>query len=234
MAIYVMSDIHGEYDKYLRMLNKIRFSDNDDLIILGDVVDKGSQPIELLRDMMMRPNVYPIMGNHDLLALDVLRKLAVDITEENAESQVDITVMNELIDWLYEGGKTTYDEFVRLDKEEREEVIEYLSEFSYYEVIDVGEKTFILVHAGLGNFRPDKKLSEYSVEELIMYRTDPEKKYFDDDSVYVVTGHTPTLIYSGKPEIYRSHNNICIDCGAVSECGRLACLCLDTMEEFYV
>ena len=66
-----------------------------------------------------------------------------------------------------------------------------------------------------------------------MDRHDPSKDYFDDKDIYVITGHTPTMIYTGKAEIYHSSNNICIDCGACMG-GRLACLCLDTMEEFYV
>ena len=70
--IYVMSDLHGEYDKYLAMLKKIKFSDDDELYILGDVVDRGQKPVEILRDMSMRHNVFPIMGNHDKMAIDVL------------------------------------------------------------------------------------------------------------------------------------------------------------------
>ena len=38
---YVMSDLHGHYQKYLQMLDMIHFSDNDDLYMLGDVVDRG-------------------------------------------------------------------------------------------------------------------------------------------------------------------------------------------------
>ena len=52
--IYVMSDLHGEYDKYLAMLKKIKFSDADELYILGDVVDRGKKPVEILQDMSMR------------------------------------------------------------------------------------------------------------------------------------------------------------------------------------
>ena len=100
--------------------------------------------------------------------------------------------------------------------------------------MDVGEKTFILVHAGLGNFRKDKKLSEYSPEELLLTREDPDKRFFDDENIYIVTGHTPTPLIHGKAEIYHSANNIYIDCGACFASGRLACLCLDTMQEFYI
>jgi len=46
---YVMSDLHGKYEKFLQMLDTIHFSDDDDLYILGDVVDRGPQSVELLR-----------------------------------------------------------------------------------------------------------------------------------------------------------------------------------------
>lgn len=85
--------------------------------------------------------------------------------------------------------------------------------FGWYETVDVGERAFLLVHAGLGNYRPGKKLEEYSLEELTMVRPDYQTQYFPDDSIYVLSGHTPTKLLSGKWEIYRSHNNIaCTDC----------------------
>ena len=43
----------------------------------------------------------------------------------------------------------------------------------------------------------------------------------------------PTKLISGKWEIYHSHNNIVIDCGAAFG-GRLACLRLEDMAEFYL
>lgn len=234
MATYVMSDIHGEYEKYRRMLEKINLLDEDNLFVLGDVVDRGGRPVSVLLDMMGRPNVFPLFGNHDLVAFDVLRKLEAEITEENYATQIDIETMNELIDWLHDGGQTTIDEFRTLDTEKRAEVLDYIATFSLCEVIDVGERTFILVHAGLGNFRKGKKLREYTATELLGMRGDPDFRYFEDETVYVVMGHTPTLTITGKAEIYHSHNNIFIDCGACRKNGRLACLCLDTMEEFYV
>ena len=233
MPTYVMGDIHGEYDKYCRMLEKIALSAEDTLYVVGDVVDRGPQPMEILLDMMNRENVYPICGNHDFLALDMLKKLDVEITEENAETHLDVNTMNEFLDWMHDGGRTTMEGYRRLSDEQKRDVLDYLADFAMYEAAEVGDRVFILVHAGLGNFRLGKKISEYTIKELIMDRSDPDRQYFEDESIFVVTGHTPTLLISGKAEIYHSHNNICIDCGACMG-GRLACICLDTMEEFYV
>ena len=49
----------------------------------------------------------------------------------------------------------------------------------------------------------------------------------------IITGHTPTLAINGKDKIYHNKNNIVIDCGCTYG-GRLACLRLDDMKEFYV
>ncbi len=231
--VYVMSDIHGCFDKYVQMLELINFSDEDELYVLGDIVDRGSEPIKVLLDMMKRPNVFPVMGNHDLLALDILKKLSVDITEDSFSTQVDITVINEMLDWLSNGGSTTMESFQKLNRCQRSNILDFISDFPLCDIVEVKDKTFILVHAGLGNFSPTKKLSSYTAEELILSRNNPDIRYFSDDSIYIVTGHTPTLSITGKSEIYISNNNICIDCGAVFG-GRLACLCLDTMKEFYV
>ena len=231
--IYVMSDIHGEYKKYIQMLELINFSDEDELYILGDVVDRGDEPVKVLLDMMKRPNVFPLMGNHDLLALDVLRKISVDITENNFATQIDISVMNEMLDWLNNGGATTMEDFRKLDKTERTDVLNYISDFPLCEIAETDDKTFILVHAGLGNFRPDKKLRDYTPEELISSRNNPDIQYFSDDSIYIVSGHTPTINTTGKPEIYINCNNLNIDCGAVFG-GKLGCLRLNDMKEFYI
>ena len=39
--IYVMSDLHGCYQEYLKALKAIDFQDDDQLFVLGDVVDRG-------------------------------------------------------------------------------------------------------------------------------------------------------------------------------------------------
>lgn len=227
---YVMSDIHGEYEKYYKMLELIGFNDEDSLYILGDVVDRGEKPMEVLLDMMEQPNVYPILGNHDALAMWLL-KVVMEIEETNTFSEEDGEA---IIEWCYEGGQTTMAGFRKLSREKQLDILDYLHEFQSAEVVEVGEKTFVLVHAGLGNYSPEKKLRDYTVDELCMARSDPNTEYFDDENIFTVMGHTPTLSISGKAEIYKCGRNFFIDCGACFSEGRLACLCLDNLEEFYV
>lgn len=230
--LYVMSDIHGEYERYLAMLEQIAFSQEDTLFVLGDVVDRGPEPIKVLQDMARRDNVYLLKGNHEAMASLVLHKLNVEITEENADSHIDAELMQAIIEWQENGGNTTMRKFRELSADEKLDLLDYMDDAPLYDVVDVGEKTFILLHSGLGNFREGKRLSQYTYDELACMRPDFDRQYYADPSIYIVSGHTPTLAVTGKAEIYHSHNNILIDCGAAFG-GRLACLCLNTMAEYY-
>lgn len=231
--IYVMSDLHGEYGKYLEMLEKIGFCDEDTLYILGDAVDRGPEPIPLLQHMMARANVYFLMGNHEGMALHVLEKLNVEVTAENAQSHLDAQWMEKILEWQLSGGDVTLRQFRHLSAEERQDVLDYLADAPLYAVVEAGGKTFVLVHAGLGNFRKGRKLREYTFEEMTCMRPRLERPCFDDPDVYVVCGHTPTLSMTGRAEMYASNNHLLIDCGAAYG-GRLCCLCLDNGKAFYV
>lgn len=233
MATYVMSDIHGKYELFMKLLEKIQFSDEDELYVLGDVVDRGEQPIKALQEMMKHPNIIPIVGNHEMMAITCLRFLLKDISEENVQMLSD-EVVNNLLTWQMNGSMTTTDEFHRLSLDERKEIIEYIENFSLMEEVFVGEQRYILVHAGFENFDPERDLDDYDVDELIWTRLDYDRVYFED--AYLVTGHTPTQTIEQNPNpgrIFRANNHIAIDCGACFG-GNLAALCLETGEEFYV
>ena len=79
-----------------------------------------------------------------------------------------------------------------------------------------------------------KDIEDYSLHDLVWKRADYNKRYFDDK--IVVSGHTPTQYIEDNPKpgyVYKRNNHIAIDCGAHIKDGRLACVCLDTLEEFY-
>lgn len=233
MAIYCMSDIHGDYDKYKELLAKINFNDKDILYVIGDVVDRGKHPMKVLQDMMMRSNVFPIIGNHEYMALHCLTFLMKELTEKNIELFNEDYMMS-LLEWLDNGGSTTIDDFKKLSLEEKYEVLDYLGEFSLYEEVRVNNKKYVLVHAGLSNFSVNRPLNDYQLYEMIFDRLDYSKVYYPDK--YIVSGHTPTRAIKDNlnPDyIFKANNHIAIDCGSIYG-GHLAAICLDTEEEFYV
>ena len=234
MSTYVMSDLHGNYSAYLAMLKKIDLKDDDMLYILGDILDRGPNPIKIILDVMNRPNIEVIVGNHCVMAYECLKFLLSEITEK-AIDNIDDVMVEKLLNWYQNGAVTTTDEFHKCDKKTQQEIVDFISELEAYKEIEVAGKDFVLVHAGLGNFKPDKELWEYELDELVWERPDYEKKYYDDK--YVVTGHTPSMIIDKNPKpgyIYQANNHIAIDCGCSFPGGGLGCLRLDDMEEFYI
>ena len=233
MATYVISDIHGQYDMFLNLLKIIGLKETDSLYILGDVLDRGPHPIKTMLKLMEMPNVTCIVGNHEVMALECLEFLMQEITEDALKS-CDETMIENILTWQINGSGTTIDEFRKLPRERQHDVLEYIRDFSVYEELSVAGNDFLLVHAGLGGYWPGKDIEEYSLDELVWFRAEYDIQYYDDK--YVVSGHTPTQGIPGNPRpgyIFRKNNHIAIDCGSYRRDGRLAAICLDTLEEFY-
>ena len=139
MATYVISDIHGEYERFMELLEEIELKDTDTLYVLGDVLDRGEHPIKVVLKLMEMPNAFCIVGNHEVMALECLRFLCQEITDLAIE-KVDAELLDNLVRWKYNGGDATIREFRALDPEMREEVLNFLEDFSLYEELTVGEK----------------------------------------------------------------------------------------------
>ncbi len=228
-----MSDIHGQYDMFMELLNKIRLKDSDTLYILGDILDRGPHPIKTLKKIMEMPNAICIVGNHELMALECLEFLMKEITDESIE-ELDKEILDNLLTWQENGSTTTINEFRGLSAEDKHDVIDFIKEFLIYDEVTAGDKDYLLVHAGLGNYEPQKDIEDYSLYDLVWIPADYNVTYYEDK--YVVTGHTPTLLIEDNPDpgfIFKKNNHIAIDCGAHCPGGRLAAICLDTGEEFY-
>ena len=140
--------------------------------------------------------------------------------------------MQSYTDWMQNGGEVTLKQYRALSADGRAGVLEFLEDLSLYEIVKVGKIPFVLVHAGFLNFSPTRSLDDYAAEELIFARTDYKKPYFS--KAVTITGHTPTLAITGEAKVYKEGNHINVDCGACYPDGKLACLCLNTMEEFYI
>ncbi|MBQ1847036.1 MAG: metallophosphoesterase [Clostridia bacterium] len=225
---YVISDIHGCYGKYIKMLELTELSDKDTLYVLGDVIDRGPDGIKILLDMMKRKNVIPIMGNHESMALGPLRLLASSSPDELTAKQPGAYYA-----WMCNGGEPTVLGFTALSEKEKTEIINYIDSFMIYACVSAGGRSFHLSHT-LPPYDPVIGVHDASYIDFIWGEPDYEIKY--DENTLFVTGHTPTAFidpgYEGR--IWQKNNHIAIDCGAVFDNGRLGCICLDTLEEFYV
>jgi len=222
--IYVTSDLHGcPPEAFQQLLSRAGFTGDDFLFILGDVIDRGEHGAELLLWLTEQPNMQLLLGNHEalLLACDFLFE---EVTEESLDRLTPVQ-LNLLDSLILNGGGPTLAGLRRLLKQDPELVygiLDYLRDAPLYECIDANGKNFVLVHAGLENFQPDKPLSDYEPDELLCARPPLSTSYYED--AMVVFGHTPTeyygLEFQGKA--LRTPTWICIDTGAA--CGNLPLL----------
>ena len=234
--IYVTSDLHGCLEDWKSLLQKIRFSDNDTMFVLGDCVDLGPDPIGLLHDMMERPNVFPILGNHEWMFARCARTIPPEANMDNLMSFFDDYSIRDLAQWAADGGQHTLAQFLDLDEEGREAILDNIGEMTLYEETEADGVSFVLTHSGIEEFDPDQPLEDYPPSAFLMAHPEPGMEYFPDRTVIV--GHRPTYRLKGGTagKILDDGGIIYIDCGAAhkEDGGCVGCLRLDDFEEFYI
>lgn len=235
MSVYAISDLHGyPLGKLKALLDKVGFGGEDTLYIIGDVIDRnGDGGVEMLRYIMEQPNFEFILGNHEdmLLACSFLFE---EITCESVE-KLSSDDMVSCERYMRNGGGVTVENLQKLQKDEPEAfnaLMLFLRDAPAFGAETVNGRDFLLLHGGLRDFSPEKKLREYSYHDVLWERPKLGDEYFDD--IITVFGHTPTLYYGDeyRGRVIKTRTWIDIDAGA-AEGLPPALLRLDDLEAFY-
>ena len=212
--IYVISDLHGyPLERFLQLLEKASFGKDDFLYILGDVVDRnGDGGVEMLQWLMYQTNVELIMGNHEAMLLSnafVFDEITEDSVNAYTAEKIDMLTRYQL-----DGGDVTLKAMHRLPKDIQQDILDYLRDCPIYETVSAGGRDFILVHSGLENFAPDKRIEDYAEEDLLWAWPDLTDVYYK--RVMTVFGHTPTMLFGDEYEdnIIKTDTWMDIDMGA--------------------
>ena len=232
--VYAASDLHGcAVEEFEALLDRAGFREEDELFVLGDVIDRGDHGAELLLWLTQQPNVQFILGNHEAMML-ACAFLFDEVTDKSLDSLTvdDLKRMNH---WQRNGGGTTISgmrKYLKEDPELVEGMLEYLREAPLYDTVEAGGRKFILVHGGLGHFAPEKPLDRYELMDLLWTRPALDTVYYPDATV--ILGHTPTVCYGEeyRGRILRTETWINIDAGVSMGCGP-ALLRLDDLKSFY-
>lgn len=224
---YVISDIHGEYELLISLLERIGFSAKDSLYVCGDIIDKGPESIRLAKFISKLENAYCIIGNHEYAFLKFYHSI-LESSPDNFDE-----ALKKLQDYFPEDGHL-------LDWD----LVDWLDSLPPY----IEEDEFICVHAGIpidesGLLRP---LPEVDVEQLVHDRRFKEPRVIHKSPKCVFFGHTQTDCICGENKIlgYRKDKStvpnsisdyykIHLDTGSWSN-GVLGCFCIDTLKAFYV
>ena len=227
---YVISDLHGRFDLYSEMLEKLQLSPDDTLYILGDVTDRNEGGIRIYKDILQKVNIRMLMGNHERMLLRALKDpdgLSLNGRETNREL------------WYRNGGEVTEKEFRAEPALVQRRILSFLEELPLNIPVAVNKTRFLLVHAmpvslyeKYGTFYDD------CIDFTVWERIEPWMK-IEFSADIMICGHTPTAYYQEiRPmEICKVRENVYdIDCGCASgqrRGGRLGCLRLDDMTRYY-
>lgn len=234
--ILMISDIHGHADGLRAILEKARFTKDDVLIIVGDLIEKGPQSLETVRlvmELCRTHTVYPLMGNVDLWRWEFLSGQRGPDWQRmknyafNALGWWGSSLLHEMCEEMGEplARETDMDALLPRVRKHFKAEIDFLGSLPTI----LNTQRMIFVHGGL----PHERLDELEGTDAF-----PLLKFDDFYSAglsfqkYVVTGHWPTVLCSKtypvyKPIIDPERHIICLDgaCGVKTE-GQLNLLAL--------
>ncbi|MEX2409834.1 MAG: metallophosphoesterase [Candidatus Paceibacterota bacterium] len=174
---FVIGDIHSHHDEMMELFEMVNFDfDNDILISLGDLVDRGPDPIEVIETLMKIKNFIHILGNHD------------DWFFQYLLSNIQPS------EWVAQGGQSTLNAYHN-NPEYKERHLAFFQKASLYYIDDQNR---LFIHGGF-NHRIPFSLQRDDKERLIWDRalvhTAMEYEQYNQpiphfDEIYV--GHTPT------------------------------------------
>ena len=235
---YVMSDIHGNSVNFFSLIEQINLQEEDELYVLGDVIDRYPDGIKILQWLMKRPNTWVLLGNHEYM---MLKALDVNYTGDKWERNVNYE--RAFHHWYRNGGQVTHAGLKLLDEEARDLLFQYLHSLPLNMEIEVNDKVYRLVHASpIENYNTIHGCDYDNIYEFAVWHRWNECHPVPEGCT-MIFGHTPTFEFQDDNvlKIWHGENAIGIDCGSgfsaeqnyYSFKGRLACLRLEDMKEFY-
>jgi bis(5'-nucleosyl)-tetraphosphatase (symmetrical) len=102
MTTYIVGDIQGCFDGLQALLKKVEFSPiNDHLIAVGDLIGRGTQPLETLDYLYsLGENFDTVLGNHDLNLLAIYAGIRKAKLDDNLDVLLASSKLRTHINWL--------------------------------------------------------------------------------------------------------------------------------------
>lgn len=233
MAVWVTTDLHGNYNLWEQIKNFLK--EDDTLIFLGDAIDRGDRGFEIFMELLDDERVCYLRGNHEQIMYDAFNsigefreKMFENWTCKDNGGQLTLKNMHSLKEMPFEEKKKYIDKIFNLP---------FYAEYEN----DIGIK-FFLCHAGatLGNYfnnmdedrKRDKMLWD---RNHFNYPWPNDKKLAN---TVVVHGHTPILLmkqlygYNASglaPLVYESNHKVNLD-AATPSTGLAFLYNLDTLD----
>ena len=111
MARYAIGDIQGCHAELRALLRRLRFSaDRDQLWLVGDLVNRGPQSLEVLRYVRaLGENAIVVLGNHDLHLLALAHGRDKRRSNDTLDAVLDAPDRDAILEWLIDRPLAHYD-----------------------------------------------------------------------------------------------------------------------------
>lgn len=220
---YVISDPHGQDERFFKMLKLINFSNEDTLIIIGDVASRGPGSIKIFKHIMKSDNMMMLCGNHEVFMLDYFNENGITYNKDHP--------------WLNYGGGHTYNELIHEENplETFSKIAKFIEMLPIFFLKTVNEKTYFFCHSEAHFENGD--ISKYQTKEEILWGDISKKRpIILKDDMYLVTGHlrTRSIDKKGSCDIFFEKSWILLDGGCGFDGGQLNCLRLEDLKTFKV
>jgi serine/threonine protein phosphatase 1 len=167
MRTFIIGDIHGHFDKLVNCLNAVNFDyENDKLIQLGDVVDRGSNSYMCIEELLKIKNKVCIQGNHDECWFNSLLK---------GEPEQGLL-------WR-QGAKQTYQSYLDYEVNPQIHIDFFRNQVKYY----IDEERRYFVHGGFNRHYPIDKQLDNTVytwdrdlfHQALSYKNMTDEEYYE-------------------------------------------------------
>ena len=229
--IIAVSDIHGNLPFFDGLMEQIRFTPEDILVLVGDMLEKGEHSLALLRRLMALSRthtLYPVCGNCDGLVLRFFETDAMDA--RFFASYLPRHPESTLRQMAREAGCEQWEDLPRLRRDLRRAFPE---EWAFLKSMPTILETehLLFVHGGVPSLE--------HLEELDRWKCMKDDDFLSQGhsfSKWVIVGHWPVTLYhehiqSSAPLILPDRKIISIDGACVLKVdGQLNALLLPSEE----
>ena len=218
--VLAIGDVHGMYEKLIKLMDKIRFNPDEDLLIfLGDYIDRGPDPGRCLQYIFALQQQYPdvvvcLMGNHEVMMSSYFMQ---------KRGSYNNLIVDYAGSWLDNGGLETLKQLDEMDADTKEELLQWVMNLP----VKYQYQDYFFCHAGVD---PDVPLAVQNEFDMLWRRQQWWEQYKGEETL--VVGHTPVqkvMKLTGKerrtpkPLFLANHVIIC-DTGAYMSGGKLSCV----------
>ena len=217
--LIAVSDIHGNLPFFQRLMERVRLTPDDVLVLVGDMLEKGEHSLALLRRLMelsRTHTLYPLSGNCDSLVARFFQSDALD--GRFFASYLPRHPESTLRQMAREGGFDQTEDLARLRADLRQNFPrEWAWLRSLPTILETGRLLF--VHGGVPSLEGMERLERWRCEKNDDFLSQGHR--FDR---WVIVGHWPVTLYdpgipSAAPILLPDRKIASIDGGCVLEEG---------------